>query len=782
MPADSKHPTSPSGAARPETFEPAFAGIIDPGQLWRLLAPRLWVVFVAAGLALALAVTYLWRTPRVYAARAVLQVGPESRKVTGFDDPGADDFRPAEALKTIEQTLTNRSLLTRVARANDLARRPDFLGVPAGKPVPTLNESDLVDILGSRITVALRRGTRLIDVSVEDRNPEQARRLTESLLTEFAASELDDRSGVSKLAQGLLAKQAEELQAKLADSERELQSYRERTKAVSLEETQNIIAGQLRELNSKVTEAKGRRLELESAYAQVNAALASGVAPGKGGRNVSLSPGSDPSPAVVARLLQVPAISSTPEVVDLVNQLNQREADLAIIEKRYLYKHPKNVWAKNQIAQVRSALGRAATKAADVIGNSYRAAQETENSLGEALRQQEGAALELGRVSGPYNVLLRQNQSDRALYDAVLTRLKQTDVLNGVLPGMGQSGVRILEAPTTPTRPSKPRRLRTLLLALVVGTGAGVVVALGLAALDASLHTVDQTEDLLGLPALTSVPESRRRLRKGLPPTAAQLPLLHQPASAAAEAFRSLRTSLALLEGGSNHHSVLFTSAEPGEGKSFCSTNYAMALAQQGFSTLFINADLRRPQHADALLRRSAEVGENGAGEHPEIGLADCLAGHVPLSQAVRATDVTNLFLCPAGQRVPSPAELLARGRFAEIVREALQVFDRVVVDSPPVVTVSDCLLLAPHVGAVCLVIRAEKTPRRLVQRACRLLARAGVEPVGFILNRLVSGSAARRGEDAYYYREPATTAVEASPEAKADNHRSRPLSSSVRR
>ena len=729
--SNSPHPSAaPSG---PEAPGAASAETVDFNHLWQLVRARAWVVALTTFLALAVAGVYLWRSPRFYAAQAVLEVEAEPRRVTNFEDPGADESKSAEALKTVEGVLTNRALLTRVVRANHLVDRPAFHGRLPGKgPAPT--ETDLVDLLGYRVSVDLRRGSRLIDLTVQDRDPEEARRLAESLIGEFAAGELDNRADASKLAQNLLTKQAEELRAKLAASERDLQSYRERTNTVSLEETQNIIAGKLRDLNTKVTEAKARRIELESAISQLSAIPA---VKGTGAKDLE-------------RLLQVPAVSAAPEVQDLRNQLNAREAELAVIEKRYLYKHPRNIWAKNQIAQVRAALGRATNKAADVVTNSYRAAKETEDSLGAALHQQEDAAMELGRLSGPYNVLLRQNQSDRALYDAVLTRLKQTDVLTGVLPGLSHAGVRVIETPTVSSRLVGPRKLRTLLLALAAGLGVGTGVAVGLAALDGSLRTVEQTEELLGLPGLTAVPETRPR-RRGDPPAVRNLPVVHQPASAAAEAFRSLRTALALEHDAPR--SVLFTSAEPGEGKSFCSVNHAAALAQQGLTTLFVSADLRCPRADELLL--TPEVLKR----RPVTGLADCLAGPTPLSAAVYPTAVANLFICPAGQQVPSPAELLAGGRFPGVLTEALAVFDRVVVDSPPLVAVSDCLLLAKHVGAVCVVIRARKTSRRLVERACRLLRRAGVQPVGFVLNRLTADSSYRRARAHYGDYRPAVAA-----------------------
>lgn len=706
------------------------AEFLDLGRLWHLLLSRLWVIAACLLLAGLAAAAYLWRAPRIYAARVVVQVEQEPRKVITFEDVNQDDLKPTEALKTLEQVLTNRSLLRRVVESNQLADNPAFWRGPNGQPALAPAMTDLVDLLASRLGVSLRRGTRLIDIAVEDRDPELARKLADSLIQEFVFKDIDDHADVSKLAYQLLSRQAEELKVKLEKSDADLQAYREKTHAVSLEDSQNIIVGKLRELSTKVTEAKGKRLDLESAVALIGAAKAPGTA--------------EPDPE---KLLRIPAITATPEVVDLRKELNAREAELAVIEKRYLYKHPKNVWAKNQIAQLRSALNRAAVKSAAVLASSHQSARETEAALEGALAQQEGAALELNRIAGPFNVLLRQRQNDQALYDSLLTRLKQTDVLSVVLPGMGKSNLRVIEPATASTRPVKPHRLKTLALALAAGLGLGVAAALGLEIFDGSLRNVDQAEEALDLPALATVPETRRARRRpaGRPAgvTAADehnLPLVHAPDSPAAEAFRSLRTMLPLAARDLDRdgRSVLFTSAVPGEGKTYCSVNYAVSLAQQGLTTLFINADLRRPRANEMLGSRQNS-----------LGLANCLGDNLALGRAVHPTSIDKLFICPSGRRVSNPSELLTGNRFGVLLAEALQVFERVVVDSPPVQAVSDPLLLVKHVDAVCLVVRAEKTPRRVVQRACHMLARAKTEPAGFVFNRISTGLAARYG---YYY------------------------------
>lgn len=263
------------------------------------------MVALCALLAMLATGIYLWRTPKIFAARVVVRVEQEPRKVITFEDVNQDDLKPAEALKTLEQVLTNRALLGRVVEANGLAKNPAFWRGPDGKPADAPPRSDLIDLLAGRVSVTLRRGTRLMDIAVEDRNPELARLLADSLIHEFIFRDIDERADVSKLAYKLLSEQAEELKVRLEKTDAEMQAYREKTHAVSLEDSQNIIAGKLRELNTKVTEAKGKRLDLESAVALIAAAT-----PPAGG---------EPDPE---KLLRIPAVTAAPELQDLRREIN----------------------------------------------------------------------------------------------------------------------------------------------------------------------------------------------------------------------------------------------------------------------------------------------------------------------------------------------------------------------------------------------------------------------------------------------------------------------------
>jgi capsular exopolysaccharide synthesis family protein len=225
------------------------------------------------------------------------------------------------------------------------------------------------------------------------------------------------------------------------------------------------------------------------------------------------------------------------------------------------------------------------------------------------------------------------------------------------------------------------------------------------------------------------------------------------PKTPEAEAFRSLRTALTLLRTDEERKSVLFTSAVPGEGKSYCSTNYATAIAQQGFRTLLIDGDLRRPRLRRVFAKSSRQP-----------GLSDCLHDPRLFPQTVHATTVPNLFVVGDPRGTHRGLELMGRENLQLVLQLAYGGFDRVVIDTAPLTAVSDALYFAQHVSTVCLVIHAGRTPRRTVRRACKLLAEVAKKtPAGVVLNQIRGGRASRYyyySDSEYYVRGAAPVAV----------------------
>ena len=605
--------------------------------------------------------------------------------------------------------------------------------------------------MSQKVEVSLRRNTRLVDITVFDRSPEMAQKLAEAIVKEFLRETFEQRRALSRLAKEFLQEEAQELRTKLEQAERKLQGYKEQTQAVSLEERQNIIVEKLRELNSKATDAKSARLSLEADLEQLKSI----------------------DPSDVEKLLEITSVTQIPRVAFIREELLKAENELTALVKRYRPNHPKYIAAVTKIADLKASLKDTLSKAGDTVARACEKAAEAEKKLNQTLYEQEKKALDLNKIAIPYNVLQRDVESDRALFESITLRLKETNVTEGI----ESAPFRVIEEPLAASYPSKPRKKLILALSLVFGLTLGAGIAIGTDVLDSSLRTVDEAEEYLELPVLASIPDRRNpelieaarrivserdfrvasvldlkqrflkrngqpqvsRVRsKGRKAEARSIVSMRDPDAEQTEAFRTLRTSISLLGKEVEARSFLFTSAIPSEGKTFTSLNFAASLAQHGLRMVIVDGDMREPSLQGELLEDQREMS----------GLSDLLDGKVALNEVLRPTRQANLTLLPAGRRVGDPAELLDNNALGGIHERLLESFDRVVIDSPPVNSVSDVLLVAAFAHATCLVIRAGKTPKRAVRRALFQLEKAHAKVVGVIFNRLpVCGASA-----GYYY------------------------------
>lgn len=731
---------------------------VDFQRLFYLLFRRWWIIALFVGVTLLATLGSLMTQPKIYESRAVLQVQQQEQRVLNVESVSEDNPLSADFINTVVGALTSRNLLLRVVEANRLAENPNFAR-PRTFPYTDIELADLMD---KKVQVSTRRNTRLVDISVEDEDPVLARDIAASFVREFLRENFSQRMTVSRVATDFLEEEAEKLKTKLEDSERKLQAYKEENKAVSLDEKQNIIVEQLKDLNTRVTEAQGERVRLESDIEQVR------------------STGEDN----VEEALRIGSVAAIPQVAETRSQLSEAETELAALEDRYLQKHPKHISAAKKIESLRRALAANVAKAGDVLRRQYEASLQTEAKLLEALNQQETSALDLNNLAIPFNVLQRSVESDRAMYEAVVLRMKETSVSSGI----EQTPYTLVEEPMIPARPSRPVVLRSLLLALLLSTFLACAAVIAHDAMDSSLRSVDEAESALGLPSLAAVPDHRpsgltrfkeaiTRERDELPhrmntarritgrsqsgermsaadwtklvqpaghngdtPPAYPIATIDDPASSLAEAYRTLRANISMLGPENTRRVLLFVSAIPEEGKTYTSLNTAAALAQQGHRTLLVDVDLRRPSLHQALL---------GPGKCPP-GLTDVFSGNATLADVIMPTKVDSLSFLSAGSRAPNPAELLSSADLGGLVQELCARYDRVVFDSAPVNAVSDALILAPHADQTILVIRSGKTPQRVVFRAVTLLEKSGAKLAGFVLNRLPTGRAA--GYYYYYY------------------------------
>ncbi len=781
----------------PEEFAGLKSGF-DFRRLWHSFVERIWIVALCVLAGLFLALGYLARTPKLYQGHTVLEVEFQEPRVVPAEESasrmGSMFLASQEAMRTIEQNLTNETLLARVIRSEGLAEdggrallgqnitgRDAAKATPRPLASPTQNKMDnasgvttftpLEEALGRAIkgmvTPVIRRGTRLIDVYVTNRDPAMAQRLPEAIGRDYIRNSIERRASFNQDALRYLLEEEERLKVNLQKSEAAVAEYKAKTPdALQLgggtvatgSQTGSgagaggarggVVEDKLQELNTKLTAAKADQIRLEGELQQIEQA----------GENIDA-------------LLAVPSISSSALVNESRQSVTQVEAEIATLALRYKEKHPRMMAARAALAEAKEKLRQAVMAQPEILRNSIEAIKATEASLQGVLQDQQGVAVALNRAAIGYQELARQAETDRALYESVLRQIKETSLTKD----LKMNAVSVIEHSPLPNSPVSPNPTKAIALGLLGGLAAGLAFVLGADMLDRSIKTVDQAEATLGLPVFAAVPETtdegavtRSKRRRRSFGSSNYRVVVETPESPAAEAFRNLRASLSLLGPEVERKVSLFTSALPSEGKSFTSANYSLALAQQGYRVLLIDGDLRRPT-LHRIFRFPEAMKKNNFDEDSGAGVMDCLVGKADLTSAVRSIpageiDIVSddvavtgkiqtmmggqLSVLAGGRRAPNPAEILAGSSFGKLVAEAARLFDRVVIDSAPVLAVSDTLLMMPYVQTVCFVLQAAKTPRQVVRRAISLLAKSGIRPAGLVLNRLRRG----RGVGYYYY------------------------------
>jgi polysaccharide biosynthesis transport protein len=671
----------------------------DFNRYFFLIRRRLWLLILIVCLGGLGMFVFLLREPKVYASRAVVQVEQEEAKVLGskVEAVQTDQLEAPDLMETLVESLTSNTVLMGVNQALGLDKDPFITKDPFNPPwVPEKPDTELTlaDKLRKKITVTLRRDTRLIDIVAEHTDPVRARDMAAAVVHSYLHQTFEQQFKTLSEATSFLQEEADKLKTKLETSERQLQAYKEQHNAVSLENNEDIITAKLKELNSKAIEAKNHRIQLESDIETL--------------RKIS--------PSDTERMLQIGSVTQISEVSNRVSLVTKAEADLAALQKRYLPLHPKYIAAVTQIQSLKQSLKDALRDAGKILETEYASAKESEDKMSEALQDQEKEALGLSKLAIPYNTLQREVDSDKAMYDALQTRIRETSISQGV----EKSPFHVIEEPMVTNKPVKPDILKGVGIALAVSFAVGLTLIILMDYFDDTLRSVDQAEEFLGLPALAVIPEDPR---SGNLHTA-----FESKDSRQAEAFRNLRAAISLLGNDDEARRVfLITSAVPGEGKSFSSLSLAHSFALNGYRTLLIEGDLRRPTFQNAFKDLAA---------HQKVGFTDVLSGNCRADEVAVPTQYENLSVIFAGRSAPHPAELLAGNSLIDVISELKLHFDRIVIDTAPINAVSDTLTMISAVQYVCLIVRPAKTRKSAINRAIHLIAKAKGNLAGFVLNR----------------------------------------------
>lgn len=674
-------PTPQTSDAAPQADA---SGVPDLSQIGVILKERGWIVGVCATAGLLAAGIHTKRMPVTFESVSVLQWEPHSR-VLGFDAENAGTSASEPSLQTILEAFRSRALLERTATDLKLYEDRTFSPVQI-----TLQQAQ--NSLSACLDVRQRRGTQLIDITARHADATVAQKLANGVAKSFIQLQLDLRSSGARSVMEFLLTEAERLKKRLQKSEEALQAYKETNEAASLEDRQDTVTTTLKVQGNNLAEARGVRIRLESDVADMQRFQ------GK-----------------TDELLSIVSIAQHPTIVTLRSQIKEIQSRLSTLRLVYTDKHPKMIQATTQLRDAETSLKNAVLEIPETLKADLERAQGTERNFETALKEQEKQALALNRQSISFKVLARDVDTDRALYESILRKLKETDVARGVQ----LSDLRLFESAALPGAPAPRPTLKFLALGFFAGLIVGSATVLGSCLMEGAWRTAEEVEGATGLPVLSTVP----RL-EGRGAAFSILQGMSDPSQPVLEAFRSLRTSLHLSARKRGKNCFLFTSALPNDGKSFCSIGYAVTLARQGVRTLLIDADLRSPSLETTIF-----------GTRNLRGLADVLDGSTRLTHAIVPTSSEGLDLLPAGKILLNASELLTRKGIRSILSAARERYDCIVIDSAPVHSVSDAMLLAEAVDTVCLVVRYATTPRKAALRAIHLFQDHGTPVEGIVFN-----------------------------------------------
>jgi capsular exopolysaccharide synthesis family protein len=743
---------------------------------WRAIRKRLWLVIGVATVITTFATIYVARKPDVFEAAAQVQVDLENNPMFGGKTTPmiVSPVNDPAYFNTQLQILTSPGLLRRVIKTLDLEHNQAFLqpqssqsrstwktitqmwGLskpekkdPGKQPnelpltatvAPASSSNDLAEAKRLSTFVSMLQGnlriqpvresragyykdTRLIDIGYTHGDPEIAAKITNAVAETFVRSNLEKKNETNTSTSEFLSKRVAELQGQIRAAEEKLVGYAKSNQILSLDASQNTVVERLAGLNKQLLEAENERKMAEAEY---NAAKAPGAA-------------------------SALAESGAKELNDAsakLADLRQKRAQLLVDATE---EAPEVKEVDQQIAEVQRNMTEVRTRTTNTLltnlDTKYRQALSREEALRKSFNQQKGETLTQNEAAINYRILQQEIETNKGLLDNLLQRSKENDVVLAGRP----NNISVVDYAIVPDFPVGPARMRSVMLAFVLALALGVGLALFLEYLDDTVHSTEDVEKFLRLPALAVIPamgagtagrrwlSSATSLQKRNGNGGNPELLLHvHGRSPLAESYRQLRTSVLLSTAGRAPKTLLVTSSLPGEGKTTTAVNTAISLAQTGASVVIIDADMRRPR-----LRSIFDLAERE-------GLSSILSSEMDrekMLQTVVKDEVSGLHVLTAGPIPPNPAELLGSDQMRKLIGVLSSHFTHIVIDSPPVSSFTDGVLIASIVDGVLLVVHGGKSSRGVVRRSRQLLLDVGAKLFGVVLNNV-----SVRSHDYYYY------------------------------
>jgi succinoglycan biosynthesis transport protein ExoP len=660
-----------------------------------------------------------FRMQSVYVAIARIEIDRENGSILPFQGMDTyDSIMDDNYIETQSKILTSETLALQTIRSSGLGARPEFASpsgpsdaVAIGSLENQKRPAELGAFLGS---LGVRRvpNSRLLDVSFESTDPQFAARVVNEHIHNFQDQNIKSRYDETARATAWLSDQLNELKIKVQESEDKRIAYERKNQIWTLDDKSNITTQRLADVNKALTDAQDDRMRKQALY---EFAKAGDVA-------------------------DVPALRDNVTLQSLTQKREGISEEYVDALNQYGPNFPKVLRLQAQLKDVDGLIQKEDVNTLRRIESEYREARQRENMMMQALDEQKVEANQLAERLVEYNILKREAEADKTLYDGLMTKLKEVDISSA----LRSSNIRVVDPAMIPAYPSRPAKARNVALAFLVGLVGGIGLALLREYLDNTVKTPDDIETLARLPSLAVVPQfggsngngTRKGLLKGISTNGhdkrIELVAQHLPKSQMSEAFRALRTSLLLSQPGRPPQVILVTSALPREGKTTAAANLAVTLAQLGDHTVLVDADLRKPGVGRLLNLNGGKY----------AGLSSYLAGVSSLDLVtVPHPAIPNLAAIPTGPLPPNPADLLSSSRLTEAIAELRSKFKFVVIDSPPIMAATDAVILSVQTDGVLLVVRSGETPKEAFTRTRDLLNSVKCHMLGVVLNAVDSSA-----------------------------------------
>lgn len=688
---------------------------LDFVEYWRTLRKRKWAILAFALVITLVAGVIAFVTTPIYQAQTTILIETSKQKVIGIEEVyggmGQGFGYMREYVPTQVQIIKSREVALKAVIKFKLYDQPaldpriprkglkEQLGFATEKETREWNETTLAEavlpVVRGSLSVEPVKMSNLVVIGFTSPDRALAALVANAIAETYIENDLDARYQMTRTATVWLQERLSGLKDTLNESEQTLQAYREKQGLVTLKDNSLTGTGQqMEQLQTRLIEARTRRVEIESTYKIIKEAAAAGD------------------------LSSQPAVLSSSQVSDAKRQATETARKLAEVSQRYGKEHPKYLQAESEAKSAAESLQRQIELVVGGVTNEYERARSTEKMLESSLAAARGTVQNVNRKEFELGRYEREVDSNKKMYDMFIKRAKETDVGSNL-----QSTVaRVVDAATVPSGPIKPNKFSIISGALIMGLLAGAMLALLLELLDNTLKTTEDVETRLKQPLLTIMPmldkkDADRKVSGRI--------VLDLPNSLYSEAIRTARTGVLLSSVDMPSRTILITSSVPGEGKTTFACNLAMAHAMTK-KTLLIDADMRRPSVA-----RCFSLDPNAA------GLSELVAGTAKLGDCVRQIEGSKLVIMTSGAIAPNPLELLHSERFAKTLEGLAKHFEIVIIDSPPVELVSDAAVIASRASGVIFLTKAHSTPYPLARKALQRLRRADGHIIGVVLNAL---------------------------------------------